>query len=214
MRTVTFSDRNLQNMLNQNFVNTFNNTEGDPTAGQSIQHRPSDPAGSCIRGNGKQNVQTIFMTPAGEIFHVATGFLSSEDLFKEAQFSLDLFDEMQKNSETDLAQLVADRHRDRLRNEGFQPSDINSLSNMDRIMRMANGNGPNRSGRRSANGGSGSRNSMPGMNVFQSFIEQQFLEDNQFSIKHPLMSHEQLERDPTRLVGNGQSFFASQSSGN
>jgi len=106
MRTVTFSDRNLQNMLNQNFVNTFNNTEGDPTAGQSIQHRPSDPAGSCIRGNGKQNVQTIFMTPAGEIFHVATGFLSSEDLFKEAQFSLDLFGEMHGEPESWKAEQI------------------------------------------------------------------------------------------------------------
>ena len=63
-------------------------------------------------------------------------------------------------------------------------------------------------------GGSQSGNLFPGGNVFQPFIERQILGDNQFSIKYPLITDTQLERDPTKLVGNGQSFFASSSSGN
>ena len=117
MRTVTFSEPSVQNLLNQNFVNTFSNTRGDPTAGQSIKHRPTDPAGQCIRGNGKQNVQTLFMTPEGEIFHVATGFLSADDLQEEAKFSLKLFDEIQKNRDSNQRRRWSPKsHRDRLKN--------------------------------------------------------------------------------------------------
>jgi hypothetical protein len=212
MRTVTFSEPDLQNLLNQNFVNTFSSTRGDPTAGQSIKHRPTDPAGQCIRGNGKQNVQMLFMTPAGEIFHVATGFLSADDLQKEARFSLKLFDQLQKNRDSDSRPLVAQLHRDRLREVGFDEAEINSQSEMARLMKMDDGFGAASS--RRPNSRSQSQNSFPEGNVFQRFIEQQFLGDNQFSIKHPLISHKQLERDPTVLVGSGQSFFGSSSSGN
>lgn len=212
MRTVSFSEPRVQNLLNQNFVNTFSNTRGDPTAGKSIKHRPSDPPGQCIRGNGKQNVQTIFLTPTGEIFHVATGFLSPDDLLEESSFALQIFDQL-KNSDSDKSSFVAEKHRERLAGMGFKNSDINAQSDMARMMNMINGNTRSRSNR-SPIGGSSSRNSLQGINVFQQFIDRQLLEDNQFSIKYPLMSYRQLERDPTRLVGNGQSFFASSSSSN
>lgn len=214
MRTVTFSEPNVQNILNQNFVNTFTNTNGDPTAGQSIKHRPTDPAGPCIRGNGQQNVQTLFMTPAGEIFHVATGFLSGDDLLKEAGFALDLFKQIKNNRNSDPSSFVAQAHRDRLKSLGFDESEINEQNDMARIMSMMNATPIGGRSGRVPGGANQSGSSMPGANIFQPFIERQFLEDNQFSIKHPMISHKQLERDPTQLVGNGQSFFASSSSGN
>ena len=211
MRTVSFSEPSVQNLLNRNFVNTFSNTRGNPTAGQSINHRPSDPAGFCIRGNGQQNVQTIFMTPEGEIFHVATGFLSADDLIDEANFALTLFDDMKQNRDSNNASLVAQSHRNRLKQLGFDDSDINDVSGMSRIMKMANNLG---SGSRVPMGGRQSGNLVPGGDVFQPFIERQIIGDHQFSIKYPLITGAQLEQDPAKLVGNGQSFFASSSSGN
>ncbi len=215
MRTVTFSEPKVQNLLNRNFVNTFTNTQGDPTAGESINHRPTDPAGSCIRGNGKQNVQTIFMTPSGEIYHVATGYLSADDLMKESDFALKLFAQIQEQTSSDAAIAVADAHRERLKTAGFDEQTINAPSGMANLMRrLRSGDSSPISESPFLGFNSQTGNSAPAGNMFQNLIERQFLEDNQFSIKYPLISHQQLERDPTRLVGNGKSFFASSSSGN
>ena len=83
-----------------------------------------------------------------------------------------------------------------------------------------NGSGNrNRSGGRSGSGnrnGSGNLNdngSRNAMDVFQSIANRQFLNDNRFSMDYPLLSQREFERDPTKLVGNEKSFFASSSSG-
>ena len=207
MRTVSFCEPVVRNILNRNFVNTFTNTTGDPTAGQSIEHSPNSPSGNCIRGNGKQNVQTIFLTPAGEIFHVATGFLSGQDLANESKFALALFKEMKKSGSDST--LVVDAHRKRLDEEGFAENEINARNPFSQ-MAMMGMPGSNGSGTKSMNG--------PGKTVdpqqmFGSFVKRQFLEDNQFSMRNPMMNWQQLEADPTKLVGNGKSFFSSSSSG-
>ena len=67
-------------MLNEDFVCATINTEGDPTAGASVGHAPTDSCGSSFRGIGRQNVQCLFLTPKGEIFHVASGFRGADDL--------------------------------------------------------------------------------------------------------------------------------------
>ena len=96
MRTVSFSNQSVRSLLNQEFVNTFTNTTGDPTAGKSIWHSPKDLPGQCARGVGGQNVQTIFMTPEGKIFHAANGFLSADDLLNEVKFAKELFGQIKE----------------------------------------------------------------------------------------------------------------------
>ena len=226
MRTVTFSHPKVNGLLNQEFVNTFTNLEGDPTAGKSIRHSPGDSPGFCVRGNGKQNVQTIFMTPAGEIFHAACGFLSPEDFHEEASFALDLFAKLEKESASEnRPKMVAQAHLDRLDDLGLADQQVGVAG----IMQSArNGNGfhqPNRfpmngSSTRKNDRGSRSRsrdnfrnktgNQMVG-NVLGRLTRDQFIRDNRFSVEHPLITFSQLEEDPTKLVGGGTSFFASSS---
>jgi hypothetical protein len=208
MRTVSFSNSHVRRLLNNDFVNTFTNTQGDPTAGMSISHRPTDAPGQCIRGNGKQNVQTIFMTPDGEIFHVATGFLSSEDLLAEARFAKELFGHL-KSNQSDNRSLVVEAHRQRLLESDFSAQQIDNRNPMMAMMMFSPPNNPSFTfdtpeGLHSNFGG--------GQSVFEGFIRKQFLEDNQFPIRQPLMSWQNLQNDPAKLVGNGKSFFASSSS--
>ncbi len=208
MRTVSFSQPQTRRFLNQNFINTFNDTTGDPTSGQSICHQPDDPSGTCIRGNGKQNVQTLFLTPKGNIFHAATGFLSPEDLLAEAKFAIKLFEDLTQEKQSDRGH-VTQAHQKRLASKGFSETEIANpnplLRMMGRIPTFANGNlATNKTVNQPA----------AANQVFDAMVRQQFLKDQQFSILHPLMSWEQLQRDPTPLVGNGRSFFSSSSSGN
>ena len=208
MRTVSFSNPNTQRFLNQHFVNTFSNTTGDATSGKSIWHQPKEPAGQCIRGNGKQNVQTLFLTPEGDIFHVATGFLSPKDLLTESRFAENLFKQLRKSSQ-DNTETVVDTHQRRLAEDGFSQADIKSRNPMAQMMAgiQLPGIGDfafNLNQRQP-------QNKRPGQGAFASMINQQYLTDNQFSIRNPMMSWRQLERDPTPLVGNGKSFFSSSS---
>ena len=214
MRTVSFSEPRLQNVLNQRFVNTFTSTEGDRTSGQSIWHRPTDPAGTCVRGNGRQNVQILFLTPDGEIMHAASGYQSSEDLWQEAEFAFDLFTKLKTRTGNSRADLVAQVHRDRLADSSHQPNWMTSG-----ISGNAGGNllGNMKGNGLTSNGGIATRNSPApnvGADLFSQMIQMETRRDQQFLIDHPLVPYQQFERDPTRLVGNGNSFFASSSSGN
>ncbi|MCH2184130.1 MAG: hypothetical protein MK108_19195, partial [Mariniblastus sp.] len=170
-------------------------------------HQPGEPAGPCIRGNGKQNVQSLFLTPSGEIFHVATGFLSPEDLLAEAEFALHLFQELKQDGQDDRERVI-DAHQQRMESAGFSPAEIANSNPLTQVMgQMSNfANGNLATGRpiQSPTGAG---------QIFAAMIRRQFLQDQLFTIEHPLMSWQQLERDPTSLVGNGQSFFSSSSSG-
>ena len=141
MRTVSFSHPAVRRMAKNDFVCTYTNTEGDPTSGASISHRPSDPPGPCIRGNGKQNVQTLFLTPQGEVFHVATGFLSGDDLAEEMKFAGNMFNKLK--SETNASKRrdwVVQTHQNRLQSAGFSRQEIESPPGME-MMAMMRGNG-------------------------------------------------------------------------
>ena len=230
MRTVTFSHPQVANLLNQEFVNTFTNLEGDPTAGQSIQHAPGDAAGFCVRGNGKQNVQTIFMTPAGEILHAACGFLSPEEMHEEASFALKLFRELKNESNPkNRPAVVAQAHLDRLDALGLADQNaglsglLDSIRNGDGFLRP-NQTPMNGSGNRNIARGSSNRNKFgkqtgPGnfhgndavADVLGRFTRDQFIRDNRFSVDYPLITFNQLEQDPTKLVGRENSFFSSSS---
>lgn len=193
MRTVSFSDRKVCSLLNQDFVNTFTNTTGDPTAGKSIWHQPDDLPGSCTRGVGGQNVQTLFLTPEGKIFHAANGYLSAEDLLEEANFAKDLFAEMEK-APGSVNEVVRQAHRDRLEELGFDSDQIEAaqsgspFSSFNLISETEPGN------------------------IFAGKTKKEVLMGNAFSIKHPLMDYRTFENDPTPLVGKGKSAFVSTNS--
>ena len=221
MRTVSFSDSKVRNLFNNRFVNTFTNTQGDPTAGQSIKHRPNESPGPCIRGNGKQNVQTIFMTPQCEIFHVATGYQSADDLLTESEFALNLFDKIKSASKLEKSQQVVNAHQQRLGKS--VPSTREPLGEFNGLVsRLMPGQGSFRPGSQTRNPllgqsnfrpGSQTRNGLPGQNVLGQFTQMGVDDDQRFSIQHPLMTYRELERDPTKLVGSGSSFFASSGGG-
>src|SRR5262249_1757151 len=73
---------------------------------------PRDPAPSCIRGNGEHNVQMLFLTPEGKIFHVLAGYLSPKDLHEELQFALSTFDALNKTPAESREDAVTKAHED------------------------------------------------------------------------------------------------------
>ena len=163
----------------------------------------------------------IFMTPEGEIFHVACGFLSPENMHEEASFALQLFEGLKKELKSDeRSSLVAETHRRRLEELGLANQQVGVAGMLEA---MRNGNGFQGTGRTPRNGSSSRNHLMNGIgnrsfggnnafgNVFEGFARDQFVRDNRFSMDYPLMTHQQLERDPTRLVGREKSFFSSSS---
>ena len=84
---MSLSNAKVNRLLNDKFVCAYVNTQGDPNSGESFSHRPRDPVGPCLRGNGEHNVQMITMSPAGEIIHVLSGYVGPEELLAELQFA-------------------------------------------------------------------------------------------------------------------------------
>lgn len=217
MRTVSFSQPQVQQSLSRDFVCFTTSTEGDPTAGQSIRHRPQDPAGPCIRGNGQQNVQTLFLTPEGEIFHAASGYLSPEDLLAELQFAQELFSKLKETHPTDRADLVRTSHRERLEKIGFTAEQIDAEGNLlgagMNMQLLLPGSNPISAFLPGATP-AGQDAGKPTVDPIAAFTRGQILTDQKFCIDRPLMSAVKFEKDPTPLVGNGKSFFMSSSGGN
>ena len=201
MRTVTFSTPQIRNTIANHFVPLNSNIEGDPLAGESIGHAPNEPPGDCIRGNGRQNVQTIFMTPDEEIFHVATGFLSPQNMMTEMEFAKELFDSLNTEDEN-RHDLVRKAHQDVLTNLGSQ----NTQKFADEPMADAL--------RGMMNFGQNGQMPISGMgNPFQQLSNQLMTQDQRFMVKRPLIQRTDFERDPGDLVGRGKTFFSSSSSG-
>ncbi len=205
MRTVTFSTPEIRKIIDQNFVALNTNIEGDPTAGESIRHRPADPPGPCIRGNGRQNVQIIFMTPALEIFHTVTGFIGPGDLYREMQFAHELYGQIADDS-PDRPEIVRNAHRLRLQQTGFRDSEIEASSDIEMMRSMIEGMGNSQTTMSDDSRGNGQADPSA---LFAPFVRTSVLNDNRFSIRHPLMPLSQLESDPGELVGRGKTFFGS-----
>ncbi len=203
MRAVTFSTPKVNKAMNEHFVNTFSNTEGDPTAGQSIRHSPDEQAGTCTRGNGQQNVQTIFMTPDEEILHTVTGYIDADELLNEMDFALRLFNAQSESSEPQM--MVSNAHRERMLDAGFSEDEVENrspFSGVEVTMRLPTFGEVN---------GSGSRETGQSSTPFSGFTRRAFLTDNKFSMNYPLISRSEFEQDPGLMVGNGTSFFSSSS---
>ena len=112
MRTVSFSQAKVQAELNNHFVCHMINTEGETGSGSSQAHAPTDKAGRCNEGVANQNVQLLFLTPKGEIFHTASGFRGPKTLEDELKFSRTLFTKIQKNP-SDASKIVRTAHNER-----------------------------------------------------------------------------------------------------
>jgi hypothetical protein len=208
MRTVSFSSKPVRDALAKDFVCAVINTEGDPTAGSSCSHAPTDNPGPCARGLGHQNVQCLFLTPNGEILHAACGHLDAEDLEKEIAFARKLFTDIRSLTPAKARAKVADAHAKRLRDLGYDETDLRSP--------------------RSQFGFDFSRKELPKglrkpksdqrkdmmMDFFAMKTRRQVLNDHQFSMEQPLMPFSQFLRQPQQLVGYEKSSFGSTSNGN
>lgn len=121
MRTVSFSPAPIRDELKHHFVCHRINTEGDPSAGRSHAHAPNDPAGRCSDGVANQNVQLLFLTPKGEIFHTVSGFRGPESLQQELVFAKTLFQKI-RNQPEDARSIVQVAHRQRRPNRSVSPA--------------------------------------------------------------------------------------------
>jgi hypothetical protein len=108
---VSLSNGPVQKLLAREFVSAWVNTEGDAAAGASYAHAPSDAPGSCIRGNGRANLQILALTPDGRIFHAMAGYVSPTDLSAELKWALATWKQMQTTPTLQSA-MVAERARD------------------------------------------------------------------------------------------------------
>lgn len=206
MRTVSFSSEPVRETLRQKFICTYINTEGDPSAGSSIGHAPSDSAGQCTRGIGKQNVQCLFLTPQGNIFHAASGFRDSEELHKELDFALNTFKAVQKKPSAS-PQIVRDLHIERLKQQGFDDNVINSKpSPFDTVAALQDTIGRHAFRKQSSPFDAVNR-------VFAAKGRNAELADGRFAIQHPMMPIRKLLENPSVLVGNEKTAFSSVGNG-
>ncbi|MBL8892018.1 MAG: hypothetical protein JNL67_18730 [Planctomycetaceae bacterium] len=219
MRTVSFSQPQVQAVLSRDFVCFTTSTEGDPSAGESIRHRPSDNAGTCLRGNGQQNVQTLFLTPDGRIFHAVSGYIAPDDLLEELRFAQELFAVLQVTPQADQEEKLKTAHRDRLTQLEFTPEQIDAVGpniglGMDLSAFVPSLNPGNPLIPQNPRTAPGNRPVAPPLDPMSIFARGQILNDHKFCMKHPLMPAPKFDRDPTALIGTGKSFFMSSSGGN
>jgi len=113
----------VNTLLRTQFVCTRENTEGDPNAGGSIAHRPGEPAGRCIRGNGEHNVQLLALTPEGRIFWVLAGYVAPRELEAELRAALSTFRSLGDPGRATPEERVAGAHRDMIREIEKRPFD-------------------------------------------------------------------------------------------
>jgi hypothetical protein len=207
MRTVTFSNAEVQKLLNQQWMSCLTNTMGDRNAGASLAHAPTDPAGPCGIGAGRQNVQTLFLTPKGEIFHVVSGYLDAKTLLEEIGFARQLWEQIKTESE-ERKRIVVEVHRRRLQELGYSEREIAEAKTPAFDLRLKQLSP-------SDLGFDVPDFSFPGLpegmpQPFSSDIQKwRVLKDHDFVMGHPLISIQQFNRQVSQLVGEGSTFFGS-----
>jgi hypothetical protein len=198
MRTVSFSSPAVRKTLSDHFICARINTTGDPTAGASYSHAPSDPPGPCLRGNGQQNIQLIFLTPHGEMLHALAGYVGPDELADELKFALATYQALSSQRD-DGEQLVREAHARHLSMLGYSEDEIH-----------CNGNDPLGGMLSSIAMAIAEENTNPDK-MLGGFKRRQTLHDHRFAMRNALLPWRQFE--PEMLVGKGQSFFGSTSSG-
>jgi hypothetical protein len=207
MRTVSFSSEPVRRLIDEAFVCSVENSKGQASTGASFSHAPRDPAGPCLRGNGQQNVQLYFATPEGELFHVLSGFVGPEDLQRELEFALrSHWAIANQESRQERKEALIAVHREFLKQQGHTDAEIDAA-------------GDGFASLRDLTAGFDPRDFQPERlaelaqpdAVFAKFAKVQTLSDHRFAMEHPLLPVSEFR--PEMLVGSGQSFFGSTSSG-
>ena len=204
MRTVSFSSAPVRRILSDDFICFSLNTEGDPSAGASMAHAPTDAAGQCSQGIGKQNVQCLFLTPEGDIFHTACGFQSPEQLREHLDSAAELFHEIRENPDR-ANMIVRNAHQERLdalRDDGNNARRRTPGSLAQFLSEMA---------RSRAGGGQFNPTAVSG--VFDFKTRDAEYNDNRYMVEHPLIAIEEFQRNPRELVGHERTAFASVGNG-
>lgn len=203
MRTVSFSSAPVHDSLTNDFVCYSLNIDGDPSAGASVGHAPTDSPGFCTRGIGKQNVQCLFLTPDGRIFHAASGFQGPEDLKAQLDTALKLFADIQEHPDRD-GQIVRDYHQKRL-------DELQAESNAGSTLPGSFGQFMSQLSRGGVPGGGFNPTSFA--NAMNCGMPNPDYSDNQYMVEHPLIRLDQFERNPRELVGYERSAFVSVGNG-
>jgi hypothetical protein len=142
-------------------------------------------------------VQILLLTPAGNIYHVLTGYVGPDELLQELRFAQTAFTALQQDPKRP-AQTVRTAHRTFLNQAGFSDEQIESArgvlpAGLDAIL----------SGAALANGDP--------REVVAALERGQTLEDHRWAMDHALLPIR--EFNPESLVGSGQSFFGSTADG-
>ena len=94
---MTFSDPKLRALLNDLFVCTWKDLEGDQRAGGSPRIAYGDPAFPSQRGSGYRNLQLVVFTPRGQMIHALSGWVPPADLRWELVQAWVTYDELVAN---------------------------------------------------------------------------------------------------------------------
>jgi len=203
MRTVSFSSAPVHDRLSDGFVCCSINTDGDPSAGASVGHAPADTPGQCTQGVGKQNVQCLFLTQDGEIFHTASGFQGPEDLQRHLEAASTLFAAI-RNAPDHARRIVREFHEERLTeldrdNSSRRTAPAAIAQFMTQFTHMAT------RGRR--------RNRTSVDDMFEFKTQNAEYSDNRYMVEHPLITLEEFQRNPRELVGREHTAFISVGNG-
>lgn len=204
MRTVSFSSDPVRKSLTNDFVCFSLNTDGDPSAGSSMAHAPTDTPGRCTQGIGKQNVQCLFLTPDGEIFHTASGFQSPENLSEHFETARTLFDAIRANPDR-ARQIVRNFHQERL--------DATRVAD-DSARRTARGSFPRFMTQIVRMGTRGNGFDPTSVHdIFDLKTQDAAHNDNRYMVEHALIRLDEFQRNPRELVGYERTAFASVGNG-
>jgi hypothetical protein len=80
---VTLADSGVRKALKKDFVCSWFDATGDPEMGRSFAHDPKEKGRKLERGSGEHNLQVLFLTPKGEIFHAVAGYSTPKDFLAE-----------------------------------------------------------------------------------------------------------------------------------
>lgn len=86
MRTGVLKDKQVGKTLNEKFVCSWKNIEGESTCGSSYAHEPTDKPGVCSPGDGEHNTQICVFTSDGRLLDVMAGYQSPEFLKSQLEW--------------------------------------------------------------------------------------------------------------------------------
>ncbi len=87
MRTGVLKDKAVGKVLNEKFVCSWKNIDGESTCGSSYAHEPTDKPGACMTGDGEHNTQICVFTADGKLLDVMAGYQTPADLGAELEWA-------------------------------------------------------------------------------------------------------------------------------